>query len=155
MGSCPSIHKRFLAFQIFHMMKIGRYCETPFSANQLDKFSSNVGALQSKFTLKKQKRPPMTSLRNRQLTKRCSTDSASSLQRQHLFGPFHPFLHKMSQVFIFFIAGEPYKTFNLNGDIKIPNLHHDIIFQHSFVICDNQIISFPGSHHAPPFIIHP
>ena len=52
MGSWSSKHKRFLAFQIFHMMKIGRYSKVPFCDNQIDKFSSKVGAFQCMCTLK-------------------------------------------------------------------------------------------------------
>ena len=47
MGSWSSKHKRFLAFQIFQIMKMGRYSNIPLFDTQLDRFSRKVEAFHS------------------------------------------------------------------------------------------------------------
>ena len=134
MGSWSSKHKPFLAFQIFQMMKIGRYSNIPFCVTQLDRFSRRVEAFQSMFTLRIQMSPPITSFRKRQLTNRCSTDSASSASyRQHLLGPLHPFLLKMSQVFIFLLQVRHTKHLIFRGILKYQIF---IMMSFSKTVCD-------------------
>ena len=113
-----SNNKQFLAFQIFQVRKRGRYRKAPSLETQLDRFSMKVGAFQRKCTLNILLRPNIRFFKNRQPTKTWSTDSTSSLQRQHLLGPYHPFLHIISQVLIFFLHVSQIKHLSLWGILK-------------------------------------
>ena len=114
-GCRSSNNMQFLAFQIFQVRKRGRYRKAPSLETQLDRFSMKVGAFQRKFTLNKFLSPKIIFFKNRQPTKRWSTDSASSLQRQHLFGLYQPFLHKISKVLIFLLHVSQIKHLSLWG----------------------------------------
>ena len=117
-GCRSSNNKQFLAFQIFQVRKRGIYRKAPSFETQLERFSMKVGAFQRIFTLNKLLSPKINFFQNRQSTKRWSTNSTSSKQRQHLFGPFQPFMHRVSQVLIFLLHASQIKHLILWGILK-------------------------------------
>ena len=117
-GRRSSNNMQFLAFQIFQVRKKCRYRKSPALETQLDRISMKVGSFQRKCTLSKLLRPKINFFKNRQPTKRWCRDSASSLHRQHLLGPYQPFLHRISQVLIFLLEVSQIKHLSLWGILK-------------------------------------